>query len=242
MFSLNIYDKSKTGVPIAGFGIWEYAETCLVKQTPFMKTKSFLFLTIFLLSAGSVFAQSSFALNPQIGTMGVLLSKDPRPGIEAKGRAGYILGMDARIGDRFFFQPGAFVTGSKTVYQLDDTIAVNEDEIARTSLKLKAMLGGKLVDSEHFNLRLAAGPTYDFLIGLNDPEDDNTVFEKENFNNGIFNLDAALGMDFYILSLEFGYSYGLTSVFQNENNFNPKARYHGLYATLGLVFSLGEPN
>ena len=187
-------------------------------------------------------AQVGFTLNPQIGTIGVRTSNEPRAGIATNSRLGVVLGMDTRLGNRFFFQPGVFLTTSKTVYNFEDSIGFNEDEIARTSMKLKAMFGGKLVDLDHYNLRIAAGPTYDFLIGLNDQNNDNEVFVKEQFSNGIFNLDAAIGMDIYVISLEFGYSYGLTHVFQEDYGFNPKARYNGLYATIGFVFGLSEPN
>jgi len=200
-----------------------------------------LTLVLFLLvGAAGLHAQVGIAVNPQVGLVGVRTSQEPRSGIQTNHKIGFLGGVDIRVGNRFYVQPGAFLTTSKTVYEFDDSLFVNDEEIARTSLKLKALAGYQVVDGEHFNLRLAAGPTYDFLVGLNG--DDNTVFEEDEFKNGTFNLDAAIGMDIYILTLEVGYSYGFSNVYQNGNGFNGDAKYQGIYATVGIVFGLTEPN
>jgi hypothetical protein len=202
--------------------------------------RKIIFILFLLASAAGLQAQAGFAINPQVGMLGVRTSQEPRDGIRTNNKIGFLGGLDLRIGNRFYVQPGAFLTTSKTVYEFDDSLFVNEEEIARTSLKLKALAGYQIIDGEHFNLRLSAGPTYDFLIGLNG--EDNTVFEEDEFKNGTFNLDAAIGMDVYIFTLEFGYSYGFSNVYQNGNGFNSDAKYQGVYATVGVVFGLTEPN
>lgn len=195
---------------------------------------------VMLAIAAGLQAQVGLAVNPQVGLIGVRTSQEPRAGIRTNNKIGFLGGVDLRVGNRFYLQPGAFLTTSKTVYEFDDSLFVNEEEIARTSFKLKALAGFKVVDGEHFNLRLAAGPTYDFLIGLNG--EDNTVFEEDEFKNGTFNLDAAIGMDIYILTLEVGYSYGFSNVYQSGGGFNSDAKYQGVYATVGIAFGLTEPN
>jgi hypothetical protein len=198
-------------------------------------------LILFLLVwAGGLSAQVGFSINPQVGMLGVRTSQEPRAGIRTNNKIGFLGGVDLRIGNRFYVQPGAFLTTSKTVYEFDDSLFVDEEEIARTSLKLKALAGYQIIDGEHFNLRLAAGPTYDFLIGLNG--EDNTVFEEDEFKNGTVNLDAAIGMDISIFTLEFGYSYGFSKVYESGNGFNSDAKYQGVYATVGVAFGLTEPN
>ncbi|MBI1193867.1 MAG: outer membrane beta-barrel protein [Bacteroidetes bacterium] len=197
-------------------------------------------IMVMLAIAAGLQAQVGLAVNPQVGLIGVRTSQEPRAGIRTNNKIGFLGGVDLRVGNRFYLQPGAFLTTSKTVYEFDDSLFVNEEEIARTSFKLKALAGFKVVDGEHFNLRLAAGPTYDFLIGLNG--EDNTVFEEDEFKNGTFNLDAAIGMDIYILTLEVGYSYGFSNVYQSGGGFNSDAKYQGVYATVGIAFGLTEPN
>ena len=198
--------------------------------------KSKLLLFFFSAVAIGASAQLEVTLNPQVGLIAVSISKEPTTTIRTNNKVGWIAGLDARVGGRGYFQPGIMLTSTKTVYRFDDSLSFNDEEIARTSFRLKAMGGYKVIDNEDFNLRVAAGPTYDFLINLKD--DGNTTVESDAFKNGIFNLDAAVGIDFYILSAEVGYTYGLTSVYQNNSNFNPNARYQGVYATIGLSFGL----
>jgi hypothetical protein len=185
-------------------------------------------------------AQSALTMNPQVGLIGVRTSETPRAGISTNHRLGWVAGADFRLGQRAYFQPGIFLTGSKTVYSSQDTLFVSDEEVTRTSLRIKAMGGYKLVHKENFALRLAVGPTYDFLVSIND--DENQVVTNNNLRNGTFNLDAALGIDVSIFTLDFGYSYGFSSVYQDGSGFDPKAKYQGIYATIGLAFGLIDPN
>jgi hypothetical protein len=200
-------------------------------------------LLLTLLLAGLVqtgSAQSALTMNPQVGLIGVRTSKTPRAAVNTNHKLGWMVGTDFRLGQRGYIQPGVFLTGSKTVYSTEDTLFLDEEEVARTSLRLKAMAGYKLVHKENFALRLAVGPTYDFLVSIND--DDNRAITDDNLRNGTFNLDATLGMDISIFTLDFGYSYGFTSVYQDGSGFNANAKYQGIYATLGLAFGLIDPN
>jgi len=202
--------------------------------------KKLLIFSMALSAALGSMAQVSVSLNPQAGVIGIKTSDEPSTGINTKNKVGAIVGLDGRVGGRFYFQPGVFVTTSKTLYNFKDSLFLNDDELARTSLRIKAMAGAKVYDSEHFRVRLAVGPTYDFLISLKD--DGNTLIDKEEFRDGTFNLDAAVGLDFYFLTFDVGYTYGISNVWQENSNFNPNARYQGIYATLGLVFGLTESN
>ena len=200
--------------------------------------KKFLIFSIALSAALGSMAQVSVSLNPQVGVIGVSTTDEPSTGINTKNRVGAIVGLDGRVGGQFYFQPGVFVTTSKTLYNFEDSLGFNDDELARTSLRIKAMAGAKVYDREHFRVRVAVGPTYDFLISLKD--DGNTLIDKEEFRDGTFNLDATVGLDFYFLTFDVGYTYGLSNVYQENSNFNPNAKYQGVYATVGLVFGLTE--
>ncbi len=200
-----------------------------------MKAKLLLFF--FSALAIGATAQVEVTLNPQVGIIAVSISQEPSTsGIRTNNKVGWIAGLDARIGGRGYFQPGIMLTSTKTVYRLDDSLSFNEEEVARTSFRLKAMGGYKVIENENFNLRVAAGPTYDILVNVKN--DGNTIVEDNAFRSGLFNLDAAVGIDYYILSAEFGYTYGLTNAYQNNSKFNPSAKYQGIYATIGLSFGL----
>jgi hypothetical protein len=200
-------------------------------------TKNLKFMNRILLSllfalgaATSGFAQLQF--NPQIGVnfTDVKVDLDDLVGIDPKtqSKAGVLVGADLRIGEQFYIQPGLFVIGSKIVYEFD----TDEYEITRYGAKLKGLLGYKLID-DAFRLRVMAGPTYDFKLGIN--SEDNPYFDEDDFKNGIFNLDAAIGIDVVFLSAEVGYSWAFTETF-DQDFFDNKPRYETIYFTLGLVF------
>lgn len=189
-----------------------------------------LFLTGITLLSADVSAQ--IQLNPQLGLNFTQLSVEPRDGFETEGKGGLLIGADLRIGDRFYLQPGAFITGSKTVYRFNDSLFVNASEVTAYGAKIKGLLGYKIIDSS-LKLRVMAGPTYSFKLSRDAEE--NPYFDEEEFNNGSFNIDAGVGIDILFLTAELGYSWGLSDVFKKDV-FENKPRYQTIYFTVGIVF------
>jgi len=174
-------------------------------------------------------------LNPQIGITYSDLSVNPQSDLgillNTEGKAGFLVGADLRIGGQFYIQPGLFVIGTKTVYTYDNGVIIDKSEITRYGAKLKGLIGYKLIDN-NFKLRVMGGPTYDFELSLN--ADDNPYFDEDKYKSGIFNLDAAVGVDILFLTAEVGYSWAFTETF-DENFFDNKPRYRTFYATVGIV-------
>jgi hypothetical protein len=196
--------------------------------------KKFLFL---LMAGGSIgAAQAQLQINPQIGLTYQNMT-DPPPGIEFNGAAGWMFGADLRIGDRFYVQPGAFFTRNRTVWSSGDTLQFEED-VARTNFRLKAMVGYRIVDSYQFDLRFAVGPTYDVLLGVS--EDDGFDLSKGDFSNGSFNIDAALGFDMGLVTLEPSVSFGLSRAF--DSDVIVLSELDSRYITYGLTLGLNIGN
>lgn len=198
-----------------------------------MKKSLWSILVMLCIATSSLVAQIQF--NPQIGVNFTDLSADPRAilgiNFETKGEAGIMLGADFRFGTRFYIQPGLFVVGSKTVYSFDNGVIVDEAEITRYGAKLKGQLGYKIIDDE-FKLRVSAGPSYDFQLSLDD--DDSPVFNEDEFNTGIFGIDAAIGVDILFLTAEVGYLWALSNTF-DEDLFENEPKYQSIYFTVGIV-------
>ena len=109
-------------------------------------------------STALVAAQAQFQVNPQMGLTFQNLTDAPE-NTSFKAAAGWQLGTDLRFGDRLFFQPGAFFGRNATVVSVDNgETAMLEDNLVRTNLKLRAMVGYRIVDSYQFDLRFFAGP------------------------------------------------------------------------------------
>jgi hypothetical protein len=212
-----------------------------VKKLYMKRILLLLTLSLFLYTQSN--AQLKF--NPQIGLTVQKLSNDKlkttsggsttTSDIDFEGKIGFMIGADARIGRRFYFQPGVFYLKNTTVSTSKGDTLGNidfENKIYRSSFKLKALAGYDLVHKDGFKLRVNAGPTYDFITNIDDSED---VINEDNFNNGSFNIDAAVGVDIWFLTAELGYSYGLTNAYDNNDTFSLDSKYSTIYFSVGIV-------
>lgn len=200
------------------------------------------------LIALSLFAASSalsaqVAFNPQIGPNFSLLSNTPN-GVRAKSAVGFQVGADLRFGSRLYFQPGAFFGRNTTVItitQPDGTGASvrREDNLVRTTAKVKALLGYNIIDGDAFRLRANVGPTYDVLLSV-DNKDDKIKFDKKDFSSGSFNMDAGIGVDIAFITLETGVSYGLSNAYKDAGALKNDSKYFTYYLTAGIVIGGGH--
>ena len=194
-------------------------------------------LLLLALTIPSIGANAQFQVNPQVGVVYQSLTR--QPGIEYKANIGWQLGTDLRFGDRLFFQPGAhFGRSSTAIKAMDNDTLQYEDDLVRTSLKLNALVGYRLIDSYQFDLRLMAGPTYNVLLSADD-RNDRIGYNRGDFRNGSLNLDAALGFDMGLVTVQPGVSFGLSKVFSD----NPVVSDIGsLYLTYGLTIGVNLGN
>jgi hypothetical protein len=186
-----------------------------------------------LLTALAPFALcAQVAINPQVGVALTTLTPE-QAGVQYNANVGVLAGADLRIGQRFYFQPGAFFVSGKTALSVGDSL-VTEDHLIWNSLKLKALAGYNLLDGDDFRLRLNAGPTYNWLLSATG-KDDNIKVEMKDFNTGTWSVDAGLGIDLTIFTLDGGVSYGLSKAYKEQDGFSNDARFFTFYATAGVV-------
>ena len=178
-------------------------------------------------------------VNPHVGLLAQTLQGDPDNG-DYRGNMGWQAGVDIRLGRRLYFQPGVHIGRQATVVQVQvplllDTFLV-ENDLVRTVLKAKALVGFNLVHKDGFKLRLNAGPTYDLLLSVDNSNDD-IAWNRDDLTAGSFNLDAGLGLDIWFVTVEGGVSVGLNKVLADDglNNAYDDPRNLTWYATAGIV-------
>lgn len=182
----------------------------------------------------SVAALAQFQVNPQMG----LTFQDLTDGTTSRGyrsAVGYQVGADLRIGDRLFFQPGAFLGRSATVvtYPNSDNVTM-EGDLVRTHMNLRALAGYRLIDSYQFDLRFFAGPSYAVLLSVDD-RDGAIDWNEGDFNKGSFNVDAGFGLDMGMFTLSPSASFGLSRVFTDAGNVKD---IDSKYVTYGLTIGV----
>jgi hypothetical protein len=183
-------------------------------------------------------AQAQVQFNPQVGVNYQHITS-PTATTEYKAAMGWMLGTDIRFGDRLYFQPGAFMGRSATVVQqsFSDTLVV-EDDLVRTNLKLRAMVGYRIIDTYQFDLRFAMGPSYDVLLSVDD-RNDRVGYNEGDLSNGSLNWDAGLGFDMGLFTVEPGVSFGLSKVFTENATVQDIG---SKYLTYGLTIGINLGN
>ncbi len=197
-----------------------------------------ILIALTLVSATAANAQ--FQFNPQAGVTFQSLTQAP-DGFNYKAQVGWQLGADARIGDKLFLQPGAFLGRSVTAVSYTTNVqggaagAVTvEDDLVSTNLKLRTMLGYRVLDTYQFDIRVMLGPSYDVLMSVDD-RDGNLGWNKGDFNSGAWNLEAGLGFDMGLFTLAPTASIGLSRAFKDDpalSEINSKYMSYGL--TVGV--------
>ncbi len=195
-------------------------------------------ITLTLLS--SLAATAQVQLNPQAGVMFQSLTQAP-DGVNYKAQLGWQVGLDARFGDKLFFQPGAFL--GRSVTAITQTVSTPngssgsiqyEDDLVNTNLKLRTLLGYRVLDTYQFDIRLMVGPSFDVLMS-SDLRDDKISWDKGDFNSGLWNLEAGVGFDMGLFTLSPMASFGLTRAFKDNptlSDVNSKYMSYGL--TIGV--------
>lgn len=199
-------------------------------------------ITLTLVS--SMAASAQVQINPQAGLTFQSLTQAP-DGFNYKAEIGWQVGLDARFGDKLFIQPGAFLGRSVTAVSYSNDIpsgAVGsvqfEDDLVRTNLKLRALLGYRVLDTYQFDIRLMLGPSYDVLMSVDD-RDGNLGWNKGDFNSGSWNVDAGVGFDMGLFTLSPTASFGLSRAFTDNPVLSEiDSKYMSYGVTLG--FNIGN--
>ena len=205
---------------------------------------------MYLLLFFSMAVQAQIRFNPQAGISVLSIDKakykDVNTIVEGifSAEIGVMSGVDMRIGNKIYFQPGVFYSKSvslanikETVLGVGDTVlsvSYYADKLIRTTIKAKALIGFNPINKRLFKLRMMAGPTYDFIVGASNKGTEINV-DTRNFEKGSFNLDAAIGIDIYKLTIETGFTQGFTEAFNKSKFYGFDSKYSGYYITIGVL-------
>lgn len=198
----------------------------------------------------SLMGQAQIRFNPHAGISVLSIDKakykDVNTIVEGSFSAeiGVMSGVDMRIGNQIYFQPGVFYSKSvslanikETIFGTSDTVlsvSYYADKLIRTSIKAKALIGFNPINKRLFKLRMMVGPTYDFVVGASNKGTEINV-DTRNFENGSFNLDAAIGLDIYLVTIEAGFTQGFTEAFDKNKFYGFDSKYSGYYITVGIL-------
>ncbi len=152
-------------------------------------------------------------------------------GFNTDGRSGYDIGIDLRMEQgHVFFHPGLHF--QKTRLDLTSLTSSNPEAIRTQVSSLKFPLNaGVYITSEAslLHVHFRGGIVPQFVTGAGEVEE--LGFDKDLLNNFLWGANAAIGIDFILLTVEFSYEFGLTSFY---NDYSPKNNMATL--SFGFIF------
>ena len=146
---------------------------------------------------------------------------------------GWSLGAAYKHGRFFYWQIGArynnAVYGLNLADQTTDSIQDNLFSVKDIDIPVTAGLNLLYFTGKALGLRVYVSAVPAFVIGVGNS--DYTNFSKDNVNSFNFYGQGGVGLDVLFLSIDAGYNFGLTDVFQNEQSTPGQ-----IYVNLGFRF------
>ena len=197
----------------------------------------FLLLVFFTAgNSGNDLLAQKLKVQPQ-GGIHVSASTTSVDSIRTQGaQGGYNVGMDLRLGGNnswIYFQPGAhFYQARMNIYSLEELTDVanyEKEELQLSQLKLPLNLGFYLTGTDGIlRVRASAGLTTSMI--LDQTETDVLTKEATDFRTFGVGVNAGLGIDLAILTLDLRYEHGSTKIYRSGN-----ANINFLSLTAGFV-------
>ncbi|MEM1328403.1 MAG: porin family protein [Bacteroidota bacterium] len=176
---------------------------------------------------GTTFAQ--LTINPKIGVNFYDIS-DTDGEIIPDGKTGFHGGVDFRIGDKVFVQPGIHYYALSADFQNDGLVDRIEDDVRLQNVRIPVLVGTSFLQTDQFKLRANIGLVGLFPIATND----NLIFDADDYRNVNFGAATGVGMDLGRLTLDIMYDFGLTDTFEDTSNFSGRGNVLSLSVGIAL--------
>jgi outer membrane protein with beta-barrel domain len=149
----------------------------------------------------------SLHLNPQLAITATNQQTDSQVQVSDKAKVGWMLGANVRMGSMPYFSPGIYF--QKTALEVTglDSLGVSDitDVIGATSVYVPLKVGVVLA-----GLRIFAGPSLTIMTGV---DSNDFGITKDDYKDTHTGLEAGLGFNIAIVTLDASYEKGLSDVY-----------------------------
>ena len=187
-----------------------------------MSKKVLFFVSLFFTI--SLNAQLPFTFGPKMGFTTSKLSTNKQEITEAF-TANMYGGIFVRIGDKSFLQTEVNFTTKGGLFQQNELLQVREIEL--NTIEIPVLLGAKSIDLRACNLRMMIGPSISFItdkeILMRSPDH---WISQDKIKDAIWSLQAGIGVDLLMLSLDIRYELGLNNISNIEGIEMKNALFH----------------
>jgi hypothetical protein len=199
--------------------------------------KTFLLFCLLIGIGLMVKAQENFTLGPRVGYNSNRLS-DNMDSIQTAIDNSFQIGAFLRLGSKTYFQPEInYQVINGNMHKTIGASLLSQDIIIRT-IKIPALIGTKLVDSDKVNLRVMAGPAVTFLFNKKlDPDHIDELWPIQTINdlkNSIWSVQLGAGLDVLFMTLDVRYELGVDNIY----NGNSELKMHNNIFNVSLGIKL----
>ncbi len=195
-------------------------------------------ITLFLLLAliaSTTFGKINFGI--KIGYNGNKLSTS-LDSISSQFKSGMHFGVFARIGKRFYFGPELYYTLQGAEYAYNDPLSSNSwtQKLTIGTLDVPLNVGFRIVNNDHFNLRIMAGPMMSFVVNskIKDLGDVTGPITSASLNTANWYVQAGAGVDIWFITLDVRYQAGLNEMIKQVESWNFNTKSNLVSVSLGF--------
>jgi len=171
------------------------------------KTAAFI---IVLFSCHLLNAQLPFNFGPKVGFNTNKLTTN-REEIKESFSANLYTGFFFRFGDKTFIQPELNFATKSGFFSSNNILDAREIELS--TLEVPILIGSEVMNLKALTFRTMIGPTMSFVLDkeivMRSPD---LRIDPDKLKNAIWGLQAGVGVDFLMLTLDLRYEIGLTNI------------------------------
>ncbi|MFA5972288.1 MAG: porin family protein [Lentimicrobiaceae bacterium] len=188
-----------------------------------MKT---IFLIILIIASGlTVKSQSVFSLGPKVGYNSYSLT-DNMDSVKSSIQNSFQIGAFIRVGSKVYFQPEANYQVEKSTVDKSIGLSILSQDVTLKSIKIPALIGVKLINGSVFNLRIFAGPAFNYILEkkINPAALSELwpIYSVDDLKNSTWSVQMGAGMDVLFLTLDVRYEMGIDNTYSGNSDLNMK--------------------
>jgi len=187
--------------------------------------KTIILIILIIASGLTVKSQSVFSLGPKVGYNSYSLT-DNMDSVKSSIQNSFQIGAFIRVGSKVYFQPEANYQVEKSTVDKSIGLSILSQDVTMKSIKIPALIGVKLINGSVFNLRLFAGPAFNYILEKKiNPAALNElwpIYSVDDLKNSTWSVQMGAGLDVLFLTLDVRYEMGIDNTYNGNSDLNMK--------------------
>jgi hypothetical protein len=162
----------------------------------------------------------NFSIGPKAGATFSKITSDEDQ-IKEEMKSSLHFGAFVRLGNKIYVQPEVLFMNRQGEFSAGN-IAGSSKSIHLKTLDIPVLIGGKIIGSDAFNLRVMAGPVASLALNKDvSSENWGSVITEDDIRSANWGLQLGAGIDVLMLTFDLRYEYGISN-FSKEDGLTLK--------------------